>query len=97
MAYGKCSKCGWQGPIHKHHIHGRKKSSDTIDLCPNCHALEHDDSGISFKWGVSEWDNLSYWDEGFQKEVWCRMSEVWFGMSFEEFKGEEQNGQPAYS
>ena len=39
----KCSACGYSGiaPLHKHHVNGRKKSSEVIYLCPTCHAETH--------------------------------------------------------
>jgi Zn ribbon nucleic-acid-binding protein len=37
-----CSKCGYSGPaLDRHHIHGRKNSDVTIDLCSNCHRELH--------------------------------------------------------
>lgn len=37
-----CSRCGYTGAsVERHHIHGRKNSKETIDLCANCHRETH--------------------------------------------------------
>jgi hypothetical protein len=41
-----CSKCGYSGvALDEHHIHGRKKSDETILLCSNCHRELHNEKG----------------------------------------------------
>lgn len=38
----KCERCGYKGvALDRHHIHGRKVSSETIVLCANCHREVH--------------------------------------------------------
>ena len=39
----KCTACGYSGiaPLHQHHVSGRKVSDETVLLCPNCHAENH--------------------------------------------------------
>jgi hypothetical protein len=37
-----CSLCGYVGvAIDQHHIHGRKNSNETIQVCCNCHREIH--------------------------------------------------------
>jgi len=37
-----CKLCGYEGiAIDEHHIHGRKKSRETIYICANCHREIH--------------------------------------------------------
>lgn len=41
-----CANCGTtKGKFHKHHIHGRKVSDETTELCSKCHS-EHHNPGI---------------------------------------------------
>lgn len=38
----QCAICGYSGvALDRHHIHGRKNSDVTIDLCANCHREHH--------------------------------------------------------
>ena len=38
----RCMRCGYKGvALDRHHIHGKKNSSETIVLCANCHREVH--------------------------------------------------------
>jgi len=38
----KCPLCGYSGySLDTHHIHGRKFSDETIEICANCHREVH--------------------------------------------------------
>lgn len=36
-----CPRCGRMAPFEAHHVYGRRNSSETVDLCINCHRIEH--------------------------------------------------------
>ena len=36
-----CPRCGRMAPFEGNHVHGWRNSPETIDLCVNCHRIEH--------------------------------------------------------
>ena len=80
MAIGKCSQCGWQGPIHRHHPDRKGNPKSMIDLCPNCHALEHHVSdGFVFRWGIPWLDDMP--PPSIEEKVWAM--HIWLGDTVE--------------
>lgn len=42
LRIGTCSRCGKPGvPLVKHHVQGKEKSVETVDVCMNCHSEIH--------------------------------------------------------
>lgn len=37
----RCPRCGRMAPFDGNHVHGRSNSPETVDLCVNCHRIEH--------------------------------------------------------
>ena len=37
----RCPRCGRMAPFERNHVHGRRNSPKTVDLCVNCHRIEH--------------------------------------------------------
>jgi hypothetical protein len=37
----RCPRCGRVSPFERNHVHGRRNSPKTADLCVNCHRIEH--------------------------------------------------------
>ena len=37
----RCPRCGRMAPFDGNHVHGRRNSPETVDLCDNCHRIEH--------------------------------------------------------
>jgi hypothetical protein len=37
----RCPRCGRMAPFDSNHVHGRSNSPETVDLCVNCHRIEH--------------------------------------------------------
>jgi hypothetical protein len=36
-----CVRCDETAPFERHHVHGRRKSPETAELCCNCHRIVH--------------------------------------------------------
>jgi RecJ-like exonuclease len=36
-----CARCKQVAPFERHHIHGRRNSDETENLCLNCHRITH--------------------------------------------------------
>jgi hypothetical protein len=36
-----CPRCGRMAPFERNHVHGWRNSRETVDLCINCHRIEH--------------------------------------------------------
>jgi hypothetical protein len=36
-----CPRCARMAPFERNHVHGWRNSRETVDLCVNCHRIEH--------------------------------------------------------